>query len=248
MDNTAQGFTSRSVFGAREGSRFLEFLSFFPETQMVVVPVEKTSQRLLWEISSGTILPDRAQRLPSPGPGNVADVGLRFRARKFSGQIEWDLKPALIIGEILGLLCAADDVLGKLLGQQEQGAKINGVVECEPALSLRFEFGRGNHKIVGAGFAVADGCRSFQLLEFGVLRTEDCRVFVSDIGRNEVDRTGNCGRTGQNALGQIDVKQRSVDHLGFALSFEGLLNGIPFFACPGDVEIHIDESPDILRC
>jgi hypothetical protein len=74
----------------------------------------------------------------SHGAGNVADVGLRFRARKFSGQIEWDLKPALIIGEILALLCAADDVLGKLLGQQEQGAKINGVVECEPALSLRF--------------------------------------------------------------------------------------------------------------
>jgi len=80
----------------------------------------------------------------SHGAGNVADVGLRFRARKFSGQIEWDLKPALIIGEILALLCAADDVLGKLLGQQEQGAKINGVVECEPALSLRFEFRRGN--------------------------------------------------------------------------------------------------------
>lgn len=42
---------------------------------------------------------------------------------------------------------------------------------------------------------------------------------------------------------KIDVEERSVDHLGFALSFEGLLNGIPFFACPGDVEIHIDESP-----
>jgi len=131
----------------------------------------------------------------SHGAGNVPDVGLRFRARKFSGQIEWDLKPALIIGEILGLLCAANDVLGKLLGQQEQGAKINGVVECEPAFSLRFEFGRGNHEIVGAGFAVADGCRPSQLLEFGVLRAEDCRVFVSDIGRDEVGRTGNPGRT-----------------------------------------------------
>jgi len=86
------------------------------------------------------------------------------------------------------------------------------VVECEPTLSLRFEFARGNHKIVGAGFAVANGCRSFQLLEFGVLGGEDCRVFVSDIGRDEVDRTGNPGRAGQNALGQIDVEQRSIDH------------------------------------
>ena len=122
------------------------------------------------------------------------------------------------------------------------------MVECEPALSLRFEFGRRNHKIVGAGFAVADGCRPSQLLEFGVLRAEDCRVFVSDIDRDEVGHTGSPGRTGQNALGQINVEQRSVDHLGFSLSFESLLNGIPFFACPGDVEIHIDESPDILRC
>jgi hypothetical protein len=110
---------------------------------MVVVPVEETSQRLLWEISSGTILPDRAQRLPFPWPGQCSRRRASVSRQEVSGQIEWDLKPALIIGEILGLLCAADDVLGKLLGQKEQGAKINGVVECEPALSLRFEFRRG---------------------------------------------------------------------------------------------------------
>ena len=50
-------------------------------------------------------------------------------------------------------------------------------------------------EIVRAGFAITDDGRSFQLLEFRVLRGEDRRIFISDIGRNQIDDAGNPSRT-----------------------------------------------------
>ena len=80
------------------------------------------------------------------------------------------------------------DPLPEFLRQQEQGAKIHGVVKAKPTLSLSFEFRRGNHEIIRAGLTVTDGCRASQLLEFRIFRAENCRVFVFDFGRDEIGR------------------------------------------------------------